>query len=154
VLEELDAADRGRHRAVGPDARPRRARRRDRPLRPAILWNDGRTQAQCEEIEARIGFERSSQLTGNRALAGFTAPKLLWLAEHEPDGLRRIAHILLPKDYVRLKLTDEHAIDVADASGRCSSTSPARLERRGASGAGRRSGVAADGVRVARTAPA
>ena len=88
-----------------------------RPLRPAILWNDGRTQAQCEEIEERIGFERLVQLTGNRALAGFTAPKLLWLAEHEPEVYGRIAHILLPKDYVRLKLTDEHAIDVADASG-------------------------------------
>src|SRR5436190_1826394 len=89
----------------------------ERPLRPAILWNDGRTQAQCEEIEARIGFDRLVQLTGNRALAGFTAPKLLWLAEHEPEVYGRIAHILLPKDYVRLKLTDEHAIDVADASG-------------------------------------
>jgi xylulokinase len=88
-----------------------------RPLRPAILWNDGRTQAQCDEIEARIGFERLVALTGNRALAGFTAPKLLWLAEHEPEVYGQIAHILLPKDYVRLKLTDEHAIDVADASG-------------------------------------
>jgi len=89
----------------------------DRPLRPAILWNDGRTQAQCDEIEARIGFDRLVELTGNRALAGFTAPKLLWMSENEPDLYGRIAHILLPKDYVRLKLTDEHAIDVADASG-------------------------------------
>jgi xylulokinase len=89
----------------------------DRPLRPAILWNDGRTQAQCDEIEERIGFERLVELTGNRALAGFTAPKLLWMAEHEPELYGRIAHVLLPKDYVRLKLTGEHAIDVADASG-------------------------------------
>ena len=74
-----------------------------RPLRPAILWNDGRTQAQCDEIEERIGFERLVELTGNRALAGFTAPKLLWLAEHEPEVYGRIAHILLPKDYVRLQ---------------------------------------------------
>jgi xylulokinase len=90
---------------------------RDRPLRPAILWNDGRTQAQCEEIETRVGRERLVQLTGNRALAGFTAPKLLWLAEHEPDVYARIRSIVLPKDYVRLHLCDEHAIDVADASG-------------------------------------
>ena len=117
VLEELDAASAAgiglsgqMHGLVALDAA-------DRPLRPAILWNDGRTQAQCDEIEERIGFERLVELTGNRALAGFTAPKLLWLAEHEPEVYGRIAHILLPKDYVRLKLTDEHAIDVADASG-------------------------------------
>jgi xylulokinase len=88
-----------------------------RPLRPAILWNDGRTQAECIEIEEKVGFERLVELTGNRALAGFTAPKLLWLRRHEPDVYSRIAHILLPKDYVRLRLTDLHAIDVADASG-------------------------------------
>src|SRR3954449_6821586 len=58
----------------------------DRVIRPAILWNDGRTQAQCDEIEATIGRERLVALTGNRALAGFTAPKLLWLREHEPDA--------------------------------------------------------------------
>jgi xylulokinase len=89
----------------------------DRPLRPAILWNDGRTQKQCEEIEERVGRERLIELTGNRALAGFTAPKLLWLREEEPDVYERIRSILLPKDYVRLRLCDEHAIDVADASG-------------------------------------
>jgi xylulokinase len=89
----------------------------DRPLRPAILWNDGRTQRQCEEIEERVGFERLVELTGNRAVAGFTAPKLLWLREHEPEVYERIAHVLLPKDYVRLKLTGERATDVADASG-------------------------------------
>ena len=88
-----------------------------RPLRPAILWNDGRTQAQCHEIERRVGFDRLVELTGNRALAGFTAPKLLWLRLHEPDVYDRIRHVLLPKDYVRLRLTGEHAIDVADASG-------------------------------------
>ena len=117
VLEELDASSAAgiglsgqMHGLVALDEAAR-------PLRPAILWNDGRTQAQCDEIERRIGFERLVELTGNRALAGFTAPKLLWLAEHEPEVYGRIAHILLPKDYVRLKLTDEHAIDVADASG-------------------------------------
>ena len=89
----------------------------DTPLRPAILWNDGRTQAQCEQIEERVGRERLLELTGNRALAGFTAPKLLWLREHEPDVYGRIEHILLPKDYVRMRLCGERAIDVADASG-------------------------------------
>jgi len=90
---------------------------RDRVLRPAILWNDQRTEAECVEIEERIGLARLIQLTGNRALTGFTAPKLLWLRRHEPDAFARIAHMLLPKDYVRLRLTGEHAIDVADASG-------------------------------------
>ena len=70
-------------------------------LRPAILWNDTRTGAECREIEERIGFARLVELTGNRALAGFTAPKLLWLRQHEPAVYERIAHILLPKDYVR-----------------------------------------------------
>jgi xylulokinase len=89
----------------------------DRVLRPAMLWNDQRTGAECAEIEERIGLERLIQLTGNRALTGFTAPKLLWLRRHEPDLYSRIAHVLLPKDYVRLRLTGEHAIDVTDASG-------------------------------------
>jgi xylulokinase len=89
----------------------------DRVLRPAILWNDQRTEAECAEIEERVGLSRLIQLTGNRALTGFTAPKLLWLRRHEPDTYARIAHVLLPKDYVRLRLTGEHAIDVADASG-------------------------------------
>jgi xylulokinase len=86
-------------------------------LRPAILWNDQRTAAECAEIEERIGLERLIRLTGNRALTGFTAPKLLWLRAHEPDVYARIRHVLLPKDYVRFRLTGEHAIDVADASG-------------------------------------
>jgi xylulokinase len=89
----------------------------DRVLRPAILWNDQRTGAECAEIEARVGLERLIELTGNRALTGFTAPKLLWLRRHEPDTYARIRHVLLPKDYVRLRLTGEHAIDAADASG-------------------------------------
>jgi xylulokinase len=89
----------------------------ERVLRPAILWNDQRTAEQCEEIEATIGLDRLIAATGNRALTGFTAPKLLWLREHEPDVYERIAHILLPKDYVRLRLCGERAIDVADASG-------------------------------------
>ena len=86
-------------------------------LRPAILWNDQRTAAECAEIEGRIGLTRLIELTGNRALTGFTAPKLLWLRKNEPDVYERIHRVLLPKDYVRWKLTGEHAIDVADASG-------------------------------------
>lgn len=89
----------------------------DRPLRPAILWNDQRTGAECAEIEDKLGLGRLVELTGNRALTGFTAPKLLWLRKNEPDVYAKIAHICLPKDYVRLKLTGELAIDVADASG-------------------------------------
>jgi xylulokinase len=89
----------------------------DNVLRPAILWNDQRTGAECAEIEARVGLERLIELTGNRALTGFTAPKLLWLRRHEPDTYARIRHVLLPKDYVRFRLTGERAIDAADASG-------------------------------------
>jgi xylulokinase len=86
-------------------------------LRPAILWNDGRTAAQCAEIEQRVGLQPLIAQTGNRALPGFTAPKLLWLAEHEPDVYAHIDRVLLPKDFVRLRLCGEHATDVADASG-------------------------------------
>jgi xylulokinase len=88
-----------------------------RVLFPAILWNDQRTGEECAEIERRVGLERLIRLTGNRALPGFTAPKLLWLRRHEPDVYARIRHVLLPKDYVRLRLTGELAIDAADASG-------------------------------------
>jgi xylulokinase len=91
--------------------------REGRPIRPAILWNDGRTGAECAEIEERVGFDRLVGLTGNRALAGFTAPKLLWLRRHEPETFAAIRHVLLPKDYVRYRLTGERAIDAADASG-------------------------------------
>jgi xylulokinase len=86
-------------------------------LRPAILWNDQRTGAECAEIERRVGLDRLIELTGNRALTGFTAPKLLWLRNHEPDTYARIRHVLLPKDYVRFRLTGELLIDAADASG-------------------------------------
>ena len=89
----------------------------DRVLRPAILWNDQRTAQECAEIEERIGLERLIQLTGNRALTGFTAPKLLWVRRYEPEVYARIEHVLLPKDYVRLRLTGERATDAADASG-------------------------------------
>jgi len=86
-------------------------------LRPAILWNDQRTAAQCDEIRARLGKAHLIQLTGNDALTGFTAPKILWVQENEPEVYRRVRHILLPKDYVRYRLTGGFAIDRADAAG-------------------------------------
>jgi xylulokinase len=89
----------------------------ERVLRPAILWNDQRSAAECAEIEERLGLDRLVELTGNRALPGFTAPKLLWVRRHEPELYERVAHVLLPKDYVRLRLTGERASDAADASG-------------------------------------
>jgi xylulokinase len=88
-----------------------------RVIRPALLWCDQRTAAQTAEIERVIGFERLGRLTGNRALTGFTAPKVLWLRDEEPEAYARVRHLLLPKDYVRLQLTGELGMDVADASG-------------------------------------
>jgi xylulokinase len=91
---------------------------RDREvLRPAILWNDQRTAAQCDDIRRRIGRRHLVEVTGNDALTGFTAPKLLWVRDEEPDRFERIAHVLLPKDYVRLQLTGELALDKADGAG-------------------------------------
>jgi xylulokinase len=87
------------------------------PLRPCILWNDQRTHKQCDDITTRVGAARVLQLTGNPILTGFTAPKILWVRENEPDVYRRIAHILLPKDYARYKLTGEFFSDVSDSSG-------------------------------------
>lgn len=86
-------------------------------LRPAILWNDQRTQKQCDEIHARIGKEKFIQITGNVALTGFTAPKILWVRENEPDVYAKARHVLLPKDYIRYRLTGEYAMDKADGSG-------------------------------------
>jgi xylulokinase len=86
-------------------------------LRPAILWNDQRTQGQCDQIHARIGKEKFIQITGNVALTGFTAPKILWVKENEPDVYAKAKHVLLPKDYIRYKLTGEYALDKADGAG-------------------------------------
>jgi xylulokinase len=86
-------------------------------LRPAILWNDQRTQAECDEIHARIGKERFIQISGNVALTGFTAPKILWVQKHEPEVYAKARHVLLPKDYIRFKLTGEYAMDKADGAG-------------------------------------
>jgi len=89
----------------------------DRVLRPAILWNDQRTAHACEEIREAVGFERLVEITGNDAVTGLTAPKLVWVRDHEPEVWRQAAHILLPKDFVRLELTGEHALDKADGAG-------------------------------------
>lgn len=89
----------------------------DRPIRPAILWNDQRTARECDEIRSRVGRERFIQITGNDALTGFTAPKILWVRNHEPELFSRTRHVLLPKDYVRLRLTGEHATDRAGGAG-------------------------------------
>jgi xylulokinase len=84
-------------------------------LRPAILWNDGRSVAECVELERLV--PRSRQITGNLAMPGFTAPKLLWVARHEPELFRRTARVLLPKDYLRLCLTGEAVSEMSDAAG-------------------------------------
>jgi xylulokinase len=86
-------------------------------LRPAILWNDQRTAAECDEIRAAVGPERLIEITGNDAITGFTAPKLLWVRNHEPELWSRLAHVLLPKDYLRLRLTGEYAMDKAGSAG-------------------------------------
>jgi xylulokinase len=89
----------------------------DAVLRPAIIWCDQRTEAECRWLDERVGRDRLLQLTSNPALTNFTLTKLLWIRTHEPDVWGRVRHVLLPKDYVRFRLSGEHAIDVADASG-------------------------------------
>lgn len=90
---------------------------KDKVLMPAILWCDQRTTEECDEITKLLGKEKLSKYTGNKALTGFTAPKILWVRKHRPDIYAKVKHILLPKDYIRFKLTDEYATDVSDASG-------------------------------------
>ena len=114
----LSAADRGKVRAVGLSGQMHGATlldAQDRPLRPAILWNDGRSAEECLEIERREPSSRA--ITGNIMMPGFTAPKLLWVARHEPEIFRRTACVLLPKDYVRLRLTGEKVSEMSDAAG-------------------------------------
>src|SRR5690606_5373388 len=86
----------------------------DRPLRPCILWNDGRASAEAAELDADPRFR---SITGNIVFPGFTAPKLVWMARHEPDLCSRAAKVLLPKDYVRLWLTGEHVSEMSDSAG-------------------------------------
>ena len=87
----------------------------DRPLRPAILWNDGRSHAECVELEAEV--PALHDIAGNLAMPGFTAPKLQWLRHHEPETFAQIATVLLPKDYVRLQMTGEKLSDMSDSAG-------------------------------------
>ena len=114
----LPAAARARVRSIGLSGQMHGATlldRADQPLRPAILWNDGRSAAECLELE---GLEpRSRAITGNIMMPGFTAPKLKWVARHEPELFARTATVLLPKDFLRLKLTGERVSDMSDASG-------------------------------------
>jgi xylulokinase len=91
--------------------------RADRVIRPAILWNDGRTQKQVDYLNETVGRAVLSECTGNIAFAGFTAPKILWLRENEPENFARIEKIMLPKDYINYRLTGIHCTDVSDASG-------------------------------------
>lgn len=89
-----------------------------KPLRPALLWNDQRTAAQCDAIETKAGGRKKLiDMVGNPALTGFTAPKILWVREHEPKIYAKTRHILLPKDYIRYCMTGEYATEVGDASG-------------------------------------
>lgn len=89
----------------------------DHVIRPAILWNDGRTAKQVDHLNNEIGKERLSELTANIAFAGFTAPKILWVKENEPENFNKIAKIMLPKDYINYVLTGVHSCDYSDASG-------------------------------------
>ena len=90
---------------------------RDEVIRPAILWNDGRTAEETAWLNTAIGKEKLSALTANIAFAGFTAPKILWMRKNEPENFERIAKIMLPKDYLTYRLTGVHACDYSDASG-------------------------------------
>src|SRR4029077_1054247 len=89
----------------------------DAAIRPAIMWNDQRTSAQCAAITERVGASRLMEIAGNPAVTGFQAPKILWLRDEEPRAYERVASVLLPKDYVRLRLTGDRATDASDASG-------------------------------------
>ena len=89
----------------------------DNVIRPAILWNDGRTYKEVEYLNGVIGKQKLSDLTANIAFAGFTAPKILWVQKNEPENFKRIAKIMLPKDFINYKLTGVHACDYSDASG-------------------------------------
>ena len=86
-------------------------------IRPSIIWCDQRTAAECEEITQKVGAERLIEITANPALTGFTASKILWVRNHEPENYEKCRHILLPKDYIRFRLTGEYATEVSDASG-------------------------------------
>jgi xylulokinase len=118
AVSDLRLAVRKAVRAIGLSGQMHGAtllNKQQRALRPAILWNDGRSALQCAELEAAV--PQMTQITGNRAMPGFTAPKLLWVREHEPKIFAETAMVLLPKDYVRLRMTGETASDMSDSAG-------------------------------------
>ncbi|MBP5281115.1 MAG: xylulokinase, partial [Lachnospiraceae bacterium] len=89
----------------------------DNVIRPAILWNDGRTYEECDYLNNVIGKDKLSEYTANVSFTGFTAPKILWVKNKEPENFAKIEKIMLPKDYIAYKLTGVHCTDVSDASG-------------------------------------
>jgi xylulokinase len=118
AVSDLQPPLRGAVRAIGLSGQMHGATLLDknlRALRPAILWNDGRSARQCADLEAAV--PEMTRITGNRAMPGFTAPKLLWVRMHEPEIFAATAKVLLPKDYVRLRMTGELASDMSDSAG-------------------------------------
>ena len=117
AVQAIDPAVRRRVRGIGLAGQMHGATlldASDRPLRPAILWNDGRSHAECDELEAAADFRG---IAGNIVMPGFTAPKLLWVRKHEPDLFAQVRTVLLPKDYVRLRMTGDKASDMSDSAG-------------------------------------
>jgi xylulokinase len=120
VLQEIVRQAPGRIEAIGLTGQMHGAVFLDQAgevIRPALLWNDQRTAAQCRKIEARVGAERLRQIAGNPALTGFQAPKILWLRDEEPESYARIEKVLLPKDFIRYRLSGDFATDASDAAG-------------------------------------
>jgi xylulokinase len=118
AVASLDARQRRAVRAIGLSGQMHGATLldgSDHPVRPAILWNDGRSAEQCTALEAAV--PEMAAITGNRAMPGFTAPKLLWVRDHEPAHFAATKTVLLPKDYVRLRMTGERASDMSDSAG-------------------------------------
>lgn len=120
LLELTDGADKGSIRGISFGGQMHGLvvlDDRDRVIRPAILWNDGRTGEETDYLNHQIGQDKLSEYTANIAFAGFTAPKILWLAKHEPENFKRISKIMLPKDYLAYRLSGEFCTDMSDASG-------------------------------------
>lgn len=118
VLKQDFAAELAAVKSIGLSGQQHGATLLDKngsPLRPAILWNDGRSMTQCNQLEAEI--QNYAQITGSRTMPGFTAPKILWVAQNEPGVFKQLAKILLPKDYLRFKITGDYASDMSDTSG-------------------------------------
>lgn len=120
IRELTDGVDRSRIAGIGAGGQMHglvALDQEDRVLRPAILWNDGRTQQETDYLNQAVGKKKLTEWTGNIAFAGFTAPKLLWMKNHEPELFARIAKVMLPKDYINYRLTGVHCTDYSDASG-------------------------------------